>query len=167
MWIHVEKWSVLEKVKFPVPEVLLLWLQPKKVNERKEHWQLLLLRHELTTSLLARFLQPKEKNTPAKEKSKSQSERVIQARHCWYWMKIKVIANKRNWTKSSWAKDYDHRLDNYPKPRQERWKKPVKSLSPPCRTGNSKWRDTICSLSQKREFQLLLVAMQTFSKALL
>lgn len=99
-------------------------------------------------------------------KSKSWSERVIQARHCWCWTKIKVIANKRNWTRNSWAKSYDHRLDNSPNPRQERWKEPFKSLSPPCRTGKSKWSDTICSLSQKREFQLLMVSNANIFKSI-
>ena len=35
--VHVEKRSVLEKVTLPAPDVLLPWLQPKKVNERKAH----------------------------------------------------------------------------------------------------------------------------------
>ena len=61
--LHVEKRSVLEKVTLPAPDVLLPWLQPKKVNERKAHWQLLLLRHELTTSLLAGLLQPERRNS--------------------------------------------------------------------------------------------------------
>ena len=112
-----------------------------------------------------RTLTTREKKLLPRERAGA-SESVIRARHCWHWVEIKVLANKGSWTESSEPRTLSADQTTVQNPRQERWGEPAKPLSPPCRTGRSKRRDTICSLSQKREFQFLMVSNANIFKSI-
>lgn len=89
MWKNDQCWRRLNSQSL---KSLLLWLQPKKVNERgalttpaASTWAYHLITGQILTA--------KKMYTPARKSRKPEWE-SHQARHCWYWMKIKVIANK-------------------------------------------------------------------------
>lgn len=165
MGVRVEKRSVLEQVTLPALPSCCCGCSPRKVMKERRtdnSWC-------FDMSLPPRYWPDpynQREEAPAKGESRSQSESVIRARHCWHWVQIKVLANKGSWTESGEPMTLSADQTTVQHPRQERWGEPAKPLSPPCQTGRSKRRDTICSLSQKREFQLLMVSSANIFKSI-